>query len=280
MRQRVAYPGILGSFSWGAARAAFPGAEVVGFPSFPEAAEAAQRDMDYAVLPIENSSAGAVSGTYDLLDQLKLRIVGEILRRVEHHLLGLPEARLEDIRRVTSHPQALAQCNVFLSGLKGVQLLPSANTAISAREAAQQGDPSLAAIASVEAAQAYGLKVLASGIQNTQVNTTRFVILSRSARPLDRPNKATVTFRLGHTVGALARVLDSFAQSGLNMTRIESRPQPETPFVYFFSADFEGDLTEYALRAAMAAARPFTTELRLAGFYRKGVLAEQALTSA
>ena len=273
MRQRVAYPGIPGSFSWGAAARAFPGAELIGCPSFQEAAEAASAALDYAVLPIENSTAGAVSSTYDLLDQLRLFIVGEILRRVEHQLLGLPGASVEGIRRISSHPQALAQCNAFLAGLKNVQLLPSANTAISAREVAERGDPALAAIASAEAAEAYGLKVLRPAIQNTQVNTTRFVILSRDPRPLDHPSKATVTFRLNHTVGALARLLSSFAQSGLNMTRIESRPLPDTPFQYFFSADFEGELSPENLRSALDLARPGTVSMRLAGYYRKGELA-------
>ncbi|MBR6029014.1 MAG: bifunctional chorismate mutase/prephenate dehydratase [Clostridia bacterium] len=271
MRQRIAYPGIAGSFSYGAARDAFPGAELIGFEAFRDAAEAALRQADYALLPIENSFAGAVQSTYALLDSMLLHIVGEAARPVRHQLLGLPGATLPGIRRITSHPQALAQCDAFLSALKNVQLLPSPNTAISARQVSESCDPALAAIASTEAAEAYGLQVLAQDIQTARNNTTRFVILSRRPEPIDLPNKATVVFRLNHEVGALARVLLCFAKSGLNLTRIESRPLPETPFQYFFSADFEGVGDPAVLHAAIRDAEPYTASLRLLGLYRKAV---------
>ena len=264
----VTYPGIVGSFSWGAARNAFPDAELHGIESFSGVAEAALSWADCALLPIENSTAGAVRTTWELLEKLPLFIVGEARHRVRHHLLGVRGASLAVITQISSHPQALAQCDVFLSALRGVQLLPSANTAISAREAAQRGDPAFAAIASEEAAEVYGLDFLARDIQTSQVNTTRFVILSRQMRPLDKPNKATITFRLAHRVGALARVLDSFALSGLNMTRIESRPLPDQPFEYSFTADFAGEMDEASLHAALQAASAHTVSLRLLGRYR------------
>jgi len=270
VHQIIAYPGTAGSFSCAAAQEAFPEAHCEGYPTFPEAAQAVvEGKADYALLPVENSFAGAVLPTYALLEKLPLHIVGETMKAVRHQLLGVPGAAIGDIRQIASHPQAIAQCDAFLQTLQGVQIIPSANTAISAREVAQKGDKSCAAIASLEAAKEYGLQVLAENIQTSRHNTTRFFILSGFQAPLGTPGKATVTFRVNNEVGALVRVLASFADSGLNMSRIESRPLPETTFTYFFSADFEGEMDTGHLARAMAAARPFTCELRLLGVYPK-----------
>jgi len=266
----IAYPGTAGSFSHGAAQDAFPGSQCVGYATFPEAAQAVvDGQADYALLPVENSFAGAVLPTYSLLEKLPLQIVGETMKAVRHHLLGVPGATLSDIRIIASHPQAIAQCDEFLQTLPDVQIVPSGNTAISAREVAEMGDPARAAIASAEAAKEYGLIPLAESIQTSATNTTRFFILSLNAIPLGAPQKATVTFTVNNEVGALVRVLSSFAESGLNMSRIESRPMPETPFQYFFSADFEGEMDAAHLSRAMAAARPYTCALRLLGVYPK-----------
>lgn len=276
MSQVIAYPGTSGSFSAAAAQEAFPGAECVGYATFPEAAQAVVAGRaDYALLPVENSFAGAVLPTYSILEKLPLHIVGETMKAVRHQLLGLPGATMADIRQISSHPQAISQCDAFLATLKGVQLIPSSNTAISAREVAQRGDPSCAAIASEEAAQVFGLSILQRDIQTSMKNTTRFFILSMDEKPLASPSKATVVFTVNNQVGALARVLESFAGSELNMSRIESRPLPETTFAYFFSADFEGPMDRAHLHRAMEAATPFTRELRLLGVYPKGKLAEK-----
>lgn len=268
----IAFPGTSGSFSGAAAQEAFPNGQCAGFPTFPEAAKAVIEGLaDYALLPVENSFAGAVLPTYSLLEKLPLHIVGETMKAVRHNLLGVPGATLAGIRRIASHPQAIAQCDVFLQGMKGVQITPSENTAISARDVAAQGDLSYAAIASEEAARSFGLIVLAKNIQTSSANTTRFLILSRTETPLATPSKATVIFTVKNEVGALVRVLASFAESGLNMSRIESRPMPETPFQYFFSADFEGRMDAEHLSRAMEAARPYTCELRLLGVYPKAI---------
>ena len=270
MRQIIAYPGTSGSFSAAAAQEAFPEGECVGYATFPEAAQAVvDRRADYALLPVENSFAGAVLTTYSILERLPLHIVGETMKAVRHQLLGLPGATVEGLRQIASHPQAIAQCDEFLSTLKGVQLIPSANTAISARDVALRGDPSFAAIASEEAAAAFGLTILRRNIQTSDHNTTRFFVLSLEDTPLGTPGKATVVFTLNNEVGALVRVLASFAESGLNMSRIESRPLPDTTFAYFFSADFEGPMDPAHLTCAMEAAAPFTQELRLLGIYPK-----------
>lgn len=273
MGQVIAYPGTQGSFSAAAAQEAFPAGRCIGFPTFPEAAQAVMNGQaDYALLPVENSFAGAVLPTYSLLERLPLHIVGETMKAVRHQLLAPEGATLEGIRQITSHPQAIAQCDEFLATLPEVQIIPSANTAISAREVAESGDLSRAAIASEEAARAFGLTVLKRNIQTSSRNTTRFFILSREQQPLGVPGKATVVFRVNNEVGALVQVLSSFARSGLNMSRIESRPLPETTFAYFFSADFEGEMDAGHLASAMREASAYTLELRLLGAYPRAVL--------
>ena len=268
MHPVIAYPGTAGSFSHAAARAAFPEGDCVGYATFPEAAQAVlDGQADYALLPVENSSAGAVIQTYSLLEKLPLHIVGEATQPVRHQLLGVPGATLDAIRQIDSHPQALAQCDEFLQGLRDVRIVPSNNTAISAREVAQSGDVTRAAIASLEAAREYGLAVLRENIQTSNTNTTRFVILSKHAVPLGTPDKASIIFTVSNEIGALAKVLTTFAEYGLNMSRIESRPLPETTFVYFFSADFEGEMDAAHLSRAMGQARPYVRELRLLGVY-------------
>ena len=271
MRPVIADPGVAGSFSESAAQCAFPQGETRGYATFAQAAEAAQNGAaDYALLPVENSFAGAVLPTYGLLEGLQLHIVGETLRRVRHQLVALPGATIEGLRTISSHPQAIAQCDAFLATVPWARLVPSANTAISAQEVAASGDLTRAAIASTRAAERYGLTVLRADIQTSQTNTTRFLILSREETPLAAPDKATVVFRVNDEVGALARVLASFAENGLNMSRIESRPLPETPFQYFFSADFVGAMDAAHLRRAMDKARPLTGEIRLLGVYPRG----------
>ena len=266
----VAYPGTAGSFSCSAARSAFPDAELHAYETFEETAKAlTDWRCDYALLPIENSHAGVVLTTYRLLEKLPVHIVGEVVRVIHHQLLGVNGARLQEIKVISSHPQAIAQCGKFLSTLTGVQVITSNNTALSAREVAERGDRTFAAIASMEAQKEFGLSVLARDIETSGHNMTRFFILSMDSQPLGVPDKATVIFRVINEVGALVRVLSSFAGSGLNMTRIESRPVPEVSFQYFFSADFEGNMDRTLLREAMEAAKPFTTELRLIGVYPK-----------
>lgn len=264
----IAYPGTVGSFSYSAARSAFPDAEFVGYAAFEEAAHAlTEWKADYALLPVENSSAGVVTKTYALLEKLPVYIVGEVCKTVRHQLLGIQGAKLEDIRVISSHPQAIAQCDAFLERLSNVQIIPSLNTAFSAKEVAEKKDPHMAAIASMDAQKEYGLAVIAQNIQTSDTNTTRFYILSMDSQPLGVPDKATVVFRVLNEVGALVKVLSSFSESGLNMSHIESRPIPDIPFQYFFIADFEGKIERSHLRQAMEKAKPYTQELRLLGTY-------------
>lgn len=267
----IAFPGAQGSFSQQAA-AGFFGKEqsFCAHETFEGALRAlAEGDAAYAVLPIENSSAGAVSETYDLLTEYSLFIVGEQVLPVAHQLLGIPGSTLEGITEVYSHPQALAQCRDYLAANPHMRKIPSLNTALAARDVALWKDPRKAAIASSYAAELYGLAVLKENIHGLLFNTTRFVVVSRDPAPLRDADKATVTFSLSNERGTLARTLSVFADHGVSLSKIESRPIPAKPWEYIFYADFEGPMSEEALQKALKAAAPCVSQIRLLGRYGK-----------
>lgn len=267
----VAFPGPEGSFSQQAAISLFgENQKYLACETFPQALRAlAEGAAVYAVLPIENSSAGGVLETYDLLLKHRLHIVGEQMEPVAHHLMGLPGSSLEGVREAHSHPQALAQCREFLAGHPGWTPVPSLNTALSAKNVREWGDPGKAAIAGRLAAKLYGLEILEENIQDDPRNTTRFVAVAREPEPLLPPDKHTVTFRVDNQVGSLAKLLTCFAQHGVNLSKIESRPIPDRSWEYFFFADFEGAMDEGELQSALAAASGCSRELRLLGRYAK-----------
>jgi chorismate mutase/prephenate dehydratase len=226
-------------------------------------------EAGYAVLPIENSSAGGVLETYDLLLKHELHIVGEQVVAVAHHLLTVPGSTIETIREVHSHPQALEQCRGFFTAHPGIVAVPSLNTALSAKSVKEWGDRSKAAIAGSLAARLYGLEVLQENIHDNPYNTTRFVVVSRESTSLRTPDKATVTFLVANQVGSLAMLLTCFAEHGVNLSKIESRPIPGRSWEYFFFADFEGAMDEAELNRALEAASGCSRELRLMGRYAK-----------
>ena len=271
MRNVVSFPGTEGSFSQQAAVAFF--GEDCGYlacDTFLGAMEAvATKEADYAVLPIENSSAGAVGETYDLLIKSDLHIVGEQVLPVAHHLLAVMGSRLEDIREIHSHPQALTQCRRFLALHPNAVQVPSLNTALSAKSVALWGDRVKAAIAGSLAARLYGLDILKENIHDNPNNTTRFVVISRTISPIHTPDKASVTFHVTNQVGSLAQLLTCFAEHGVNLSKIESRPIPGKSWEYFFFADFEGAMDEMELNKALQAAANCARELRLLGRYKK-----------
>ncbi len=267
----VAFPGTEGSFSQQAAASFFgEDSSFLACDTFGGVlAAVAGGDAAYAVLPIENSSAGAVAETYDLLLKSSLHIVGEQVLPVAHHLLAVQDGRMEELREIHSHPQALSQCRSFLSGYPNIVQVPSLNTALSARSVAQWKDTRRAAIAGSYAARLYGLHILRENIHDNPYNTTRFVVISRENRSLRAPNKASVTFHVANQVGSLAQLLTCFAQHNVNLSKIESRPIPGRPWEYFFFADFEGVIDEAELNKALSAASGCARELRLLGRYGK-----------
>lgn len=271
---RVAFQGIDGSYSQLAARKYFAaradGMEFVGTRSFAEAlAMAESGEVGYAFLPVENTTAGSINQTYDLLRETALAIVGEEVLHVRHRLLGLAGAKEEDLRRVLSHPQALAQCARFLSSLDDVELVAFVDTAASARKVSESEDLSQAAIASAEAGEMYGLTVIRESIADQEENWTRFVVISGLEIELDPriPAKTSLVFTTPHREGALAHCLQLLAKHSVNLTKLESRPVPRRPWEYLFYADIEGSVVSDDAALAVAELRRECPYLRVLGSY-------------
>ena len=270
---RVAYQGDPGCYSHQAVRqhfAALGGAVADGARTFEDAVVALRRgDADRAVLPVENTTAGSIAGVYDLIAEPGLHIVGEETVRVEHCLLALDDVPLSRIRRIGSHPQALAQCSQFLASLDGVRVDAEDDTAGAARLVAESGDPGRAAIAGEDAAARYGLTVVKRHVANRKENYTRFLVVA--AAPLDHDrrlaHKTSLLVTTDHRQGALARVLAAFAEGGVNLTKLESRPSQARPWEYTFYVDVEGGLHEDGVRAAVEAAGEHAASLRVLGTY-------------
>lgn len=223
----------------------------------------------YGVLPIENSFAGSVIQVYDLLNAFEVFIIAEKHLRIDHLLIGQPEARIEDIRVVYSHEQALAQCSDYFRAHPQMEQRTWYNTAGAAKYVSEQGDISCGALANACAAELYGLTVLDAAVTNSTENTTRFILIA--ARPYSGrdANKAVVSFRLAHHPGALAEVLTHFAAHGLNMVKIESRPLRDRNFEYNFYVDFEGRDVRPKLEQAVKEESLLFSDFRILGVFAK-----------
>ncbi len=197
-------------------------------------------DADYALCAIENSLYGSINEVYDLLLKHKLQIIGEVYLRIEQCLIGLPDAKIEDITKVYSHPVALAQCERYLDvTLSHAEREEHHDTAASVELVKQLEDPTVAAIASKESAALHGLEVLANSIETNKQNYTRFVALSKSKTTDDNPNKTSLVLELDHTPGALYRALGVFANNDVNLTKLQSRPITDKAWHYIFYIDIE-----------------------------------------
>lgn len=271
---RVAYQGTEGAYGHLAACRHFgvsarPVA-LKAYPTFKAMLEAViEGHADRGVLPIENTTAGSVYESYDLLLRYNLSLVGEEVVDVRHCLLGVADVPLESIARVHSHPQALAQCSEFLAGLPGCEGVAAANTALGAALVRELQDPRQAAIASEESGAHFGLHVLRRDIANQPENYTRFVIVAASPIECDPRIAARVSVVLAtrHEHGALVRCLNVIAGEGLNLTKLESRPRPGTPWEYVFYLDIEGHLGEPRMQAALAGLAARTVFLKVLGCY-------------
>jgi chorismate mutase/prephenate dehydratase len=271
---RIAYQGVEGSYSHLTAQRRYGGrpggALLAGFDTFRGAADAVLHGAsDLALVPIENTTAGSINETYDLLADGKLRITGEVVSTIEHCLLALPGVALDEVRVVISHPQALAQCHAFFAQHPHLTPQPELDTAGSARRVAQAGDRTLAAIASAAAAKTYGLAIVAQGIESASGNATRFVEVGLHPAPVadDARAKTSLLLALSDRPGALGEVLMRFAAHGLSLTKIESRPIPHAPFTYRFYADVLGHTASASFQSALDEIRPLTTELHVLGTY-------------
>lgn len=241
-----------------------------GFHSFREMLEALRDEkVDYAVLPIENSIAGSINESYDLLAHMGLSLVGEEFQPIAHCLIGAAEVPVTDIRRVYSHPVALAQCGAFLEGLEDCHVEAFVDTAMAVEKVKADADPSQAAIASEQAAVLHGLPILRRDIADHPENYTRMVIVASQPAHYgpDVSCKTSLVFSTIHEQGALARCISIFAERGLNLTKIESRPKPDSPFEYIFYVDFEGNIDASATQEALEELRTVTTFLTVLGSY-------------
>lgn len=265
----AAFYGEAGSFSEQALIEYFgPQRERVACPEFEDVCKALQAgQVDYGVLPIENSSTGAISQVYDLLGKYGFYIVGERRVAISQNLVGLPGTSLSQIQRVYSHPQGIEQSGGFLGEHPSWNLLPYHSTAASAKKVALDKDPSQAAIASVHAARLYGLEVLAPDIQDNQQNTTRFIIIGRELQP-ERADKVSLMFSLDNQSGTLYNTLRYFADRNINLVKIESRPIPNELWNYLFYVDFEGDLDSQEVREALSSLTSSSERYRLLGAYQ------------
>jgi prephenate dehydratase len=264
----VAFQGEHGAYSEEAARALYPHGQPVPHRTLRHVFRAvASGAVDHAVAAVENSQAGSIDDTYDLLleHHERLQIVAEYMLRVRHMLLALPGQTLADIDTIYSHPQALAQSEQFLSTLDA-RIEPAYDTAGSARRIAAEGLRGVAAVASRSAAAAYGLEILAEGIETSQENYTRFLALGREPAQAPR-TKTSLVMSTSNTPGALYHALGPFAARGVNMTKLESRPSRARPWEYIFYLDVEGDAQEEPLHSALNALHGLTPMLVVLGSY-------------
>ncbi len=265
----VVFQGVEGAYSY-AAMNAFFGQNIDSFhvDTWKDAMEAIRAGRaDYAVLPIENSTAGIVQDNYDLLTKYDHYIVGEQIIPCQHALVGLPGASLSHITDIYSHPQALMQCRDFLEEHKEWQIHEYGNTAAAAKKIAEEKDISQAAISSPFAAQFFGLSVLKENIYTNAGNSTRFIIVTKDKIYWKGAGKISVSYELPHATGSLYNSLSHFIYNGLNMTKIESRPVPGKNWEYRFFVDFEGNLSSSAVKNTLLGLKEEAQNLRIHGNY-------------
>ena len=224
------------------------------------------KSVDFGVVPAENSIEGTINQTYDLLLQSPLQISGEVKIRINHCLLALPGTKFEDVNKVYSHPQALAQCRGFLDRLH-VDVEPSYDTAGSAKMIREKGLGDAAAIASERAATLYGLNILQRDIEDDPENYTRFFVIGEKDARATGKDKTSIVFGTAHKPGDLHRALNELAVRNINLTKIESRPIKGKPWEYHFFVDFEGHRSDRSCSEALLVLINFTTFLKVLGSY-------------
>jgi prephenate dehydratase len=268
LRPLIAFQGVHGAYSEQAIRQHFgDGADVYPCPVLSDLFDAINsQKVTYAMLPVENALAGAVSQAYEMLMDSDLRIQGEVILHVHHALLAPRGTSIDDIRCVRSHPQALAQCDRFLKR-HGFEAVPWYDTAGSARDLASHPEPNTAAIASQLAGELYELDILAAEIEDVVFNYTRFFLLGHDDPPRGEYNKTSIVFATRHRPSALYDCLGEFAQRGLNLTKIESRPRRNRPWEPVFFLDFEGHWQDTACQEALARLLQRASFVKMLGSY-------------
>ena len=266
---RIVFQGTEGAYSQAAMEKYF-GNDINSFhvQTFRDAMEAIEEgSADFAVLPIENSSAGAVNEVYDLLMEFENYIVGEVFLPIDHTLAGLPGTKLSDIERVYSHPQALMQSAKFLDDHRDWQQISVANTAVAAKKVLEDNVPTKAAICSAYAAEFYGLEVLEEKINHNSKNATRFIVVTNQKIFLKDATKISICLEGAHESGSLYHLLSHFIYNDLNMIKIESRPIEGRNWEYCFFIDFEGNMADGAVKNAIRGLREEARNLKILGNY-------------
>jgi len=264
----VAFQGVAGAYSEEAIRQYY-GPDVETKPCrlledlFPTVE---QGDADYAMLPVENAVAGAVAGAYELLLERDLRINAEVIYHVKHMLMAVPGTQVEEIKCVRSHPQALTQCQRYLTR-HGLTPEPAFDTAGSARDLAKNPEPGVAVVASALAAELYGLEILDKAIEDFPFNYTRFFIMGMDDPSRAQRSKTSVVFSTRHTPGALYKSMGEFASRGINLTKLESRPRLNQPWRYMFYLDFEGHCQDIECEAALLGLMRHSSFVKFLGSY-------------
>lgn len=272
----VSYQGTDGAYSHLAAirhfSERFEHVDCFGYDTFRDAAKALRDGhVDYALLPIENTTAGSINDTYDILGESELHIVGEEIIKVVHCLLAVEPVEVSQIRRILSHPKAIEQCTHFLSKLPRCTVESYLDTAISAKKVMDDGDLSQAAIAGAHAADHYGLHVIAHDIANQKENFTRFVVVSREAVQVDVqiPSKTSLMMVTSHQEGSLVDCLNVLHKHGINVCKLESRPRMNEPFRYSFYVDIEANAAEPNTEKALKELSREAEEVKIFGSYAK-----------
>jgi len=266
---RVVFQGVEGAYGQAAMQQYFgEGCNCFHVRTFRDAMEAIEEgSADYAVLPIENSSAGAVNEMYDLLVEFENYIVGETILPVTHTLAGLPGTELADIQRVYSKAEALMQTSRFLDDHADWQQISVVNTAIAAKKILEDADRTQAAVCSAYAAKVHGLSVLVDGINDEENNFTRFIVVTNQKIFRKDADKISICFEVAHESGSLYHLLSHFIYNDLNMTKIESRPVEGRSWEYRFFVDFEGSLSDGAVKNAIRGLREESRSLKILGNY-------------
>ena len=264
---KVAYSGVEGAFAHIAAGRIFPEGNKVSYSDFKAAYDSVvQGECDVAVLPIENSYAGEVGQTIDLIFSGNLFINGIYELEIHQNLLGIPGATVEDIKRVTSHPQALSQCHDYIK-MRGFETEESNNTALAAKTVAESNDVSLGAIASVETAEIYGLKVIEANINKSGENTTRFAVLSKVKAASDALTSTVLMFTVKHEAGSLANAIAIIGNHGYNMTALRSRPMKKHSWQYYFYVEIDGTTDTENGRKMLEELNKVCDQLKVAGAF-------------